>query len=230
MVREALRAGTVVACFVGSEATGAATAVASEAEEAGVRVHATTPSALRPLTGTINTQGIVAVCRFVDVPLRSLGSPSLVAVLLEGRDPGNLGSIVRSADAAGASAVVLTEGCVDVYNEKAVRASAGSLFHLPIVRGVAVEDVVEGLRSLGLVVLAASADGELSVFEADRTRPSAILFGNEARGLPARIRSASDGTMRVPIHPRAESLNLAAAAAVVLFEVSRRREEEPPGR
>ncbi len=143
------------------------------------------------------------------------------------RDPGNAGTIVRSADAAGAGAVVFARSSVDIYNEKAVRATAGSLFHLPVVREVSVEEAVAALRERGLAVLAADATGSGSLFETDLTEPTAVLFGNEARGLPAGALALADRTVRVPIAGRAESLNLAAATAVVLFEAARQRGSGP---
>jgi tRNA(Leu) C34 or U34 (ribose-2'-O)-methylase TrmL len=167
----------------------------------------------------------VAVVDFLDVPIEDLPpAPSSVAVLVEVRDPGNAGTILRSADAAGTDAVVFTAASVDVYNEKAVRATAGSLFHVPVVRETPLDAAVEALRSRGLTVLAASARGATSIHDADLARPTAVLFGNEAHGLSTEVEAMTDGTVRVPISGRAESLNLAAASALILFEMSRQRD------
>jgi TrmH family RNA methyltransferase len=186
------------------------------------------------ISDTVNPQGLVAVCRFLDTPLDAVlaARPRLVAVLANVRDPGNAGTVLRCADAAGADAVVLTDASVDLYNPKAVRASAGSLFHLPVAVGVPVAAAVAGLRGAGLRVLAAdgAGDGDLDT-ELDEGRmgaPSAWVFGNEAWGLPEETRALADAVVRVPIHGRAESLNLATAAAVCLY-ASARAQRAPMG-
>jgi tRNA(Leu) C34 or U34 (ribose-2'-O)-methylase TrmL len=165
----------------------------------------------------------VAVATFLDVPLEAVRDPRLVAVLCAVRDPGNAGTILRSADAAGADAVVFAGESVDVYNPKTVRASAGSVFHLPIVRGVPEPAAVEALRGAGLQILAADAQGEASLDDVDLSVPTAMLFGNEAWGLPPETAALADRTVRIPMRGRAESLNLAAAASLMLFEAARPR-------
>src|SRR5205823_5301192 len=157
---------------------------------------------------------VVAVCRFLDVPVATAFTdprPALAAVLAGVREPGNAGAVLRSADAAGAGAVVLTETSVDPYNGKAVRASAGSLFHLPLVRDGDLAETVCAARSAGLAVLAADADGDVdldTLTEAGAAgtlaRPTAWLFGNEAHGLSASASALADARVRVPIHGRAE--------------------------
>lgn len=141
------------------------------------------------------------------------------------RDPGNAGTVLRCADAAGADAVVLTDASVDLYNPKSVRASVGSLFHLPVAVGVPVERVVDGLRGAGVRILAADGAGDRDLdAELDSGSmggPSAWVFGNEAWGLPEQTRALADAVVRVPIHGRAESLNLATAAAVCLYASAR---------
>jgi tRNA(Leu) C34 or U34 (ribose-2'-O)-methylase TrmL len=148
-----------------------------------------------------------------------------VAILHAVRDPGNAGTVLRSADAAGVDAVVFTASSVDVYNPKTVRASAGSLFHLPIVRGPETPDAVAALRERGCRVFAADAEGDADLYELDLTGPMAFLFGNEAWGLPSEVARLADATVRVPIRGRAESLNLAAAATVCLYEWARQARE-----
>jgi RNA methyltransferase, TrmH family len=176
------------------------------------------------LTGTVTPQGLVGVSAFVDVGLDELPDrPGCVAILHAVRDPGNAGTVVRSADAAGADAVVFSSSSVDVYNAKTVRASAGSLFHLPVVRGAETADAVAALRSRGVRVLAMDARGEADLFEQDLSDPVAFVFGNEAWGLPAEVAAAADAAVRVPIAGRSESLNLAAAATICLFEWARQR-------
>jgi signal transduction histidine kinase len=141
------------------------------------------------------------------------------------RDPGNAGTVLRSADAAGADGVVFSSDSVDVYNPKAVRASAGSLFHLPIVRDVETPDAIAQLREGGRRIFAMDASGDADLFELDLADPAVFAFGNEAWGLPREVSKLADATVRVPIVGRAESLNLAAAASVCLFEWTRQQRE-----
>jgi TrmH family RNA methyltransferase len=197
------------------------------ASDAGVPVTAVTDEAAAGLSETVTPQGLVAVCAPLDVGLDAVvaAGPALVAVLAQIRDPGNAGTVLRTADAVGAGAVVFAGHSLDPYNGKCVRASAGSLFHLPIVRGVAVGQAVESLRTAGLQILAADALGETDLDEASRdgtlARPTAWIFGNEARGLPQSVAMAADARVRIALSGRAESLNLAAAAAICLYASSR---------
>jgi TrmH family RNA methyltransferase len=178
-----------------------------------------TPAVMDALAQTVSPQGVVGVARVVDgaVPVES----RLVAVLAYARDPGNAGTILRTADAAGADAVVFPDDSVDPYNPKCVRSSAGSVFHLPVVRGGALPDVLDALRRNGLRVRATTADGGVSLDDADLAVPTAWVFGNEAWGLPDDVLDRCDERVRVPIYGRAESLNLASAAAVCLYASAR---------
>lgn len=188
------------------------------------RVSPVDEDALAALAETVNPQGLVAVCDFVDVPLpvALAREPRLVAVLAGIRDPGNAGTVLRTADAAGAGTVIFAGEAVDPYNGKSVRASAGSLFHVRVVRGVDPAQTVDALRAGGLRVLAADAYGSVDLDGLDGLQaPTAWLFGSEAHGLPAELADAADARVRVPIYGRAESLNLAAAAAVCLYASAR---------
>jgi TrmH family RNA methyltransferase len=175
------------------------------------------------LSETVTPQGLVAVCRRIDVPLTdALDGARLVAVLVEPNDPGNAGTIVRSADAAGADAVVIAGG-VDIYNGKAIRSSTGSVFHLRLVVDADIEAVLDSTGSLTTLAATASGTTDLDVLTDDGTlaRPTMWLFGSEAHGLPERVLAAADHAVRVPIYGRAESLNLAAAAALCLYASAR---------
>lgn len=143
----------------------------------------------------------------------------LVAVLAEAQDPGNAGTIIRTADAAGADAVVLVRGSVDATNPKVVRSTAGSLFHLPVLTGAGLGEVLEALDGAGLAVLAADGSGPVGLFDADEllARPCAWLFGNEARGLSPEALGRAEAVVSVPVLGAAQSLNVAAAAAVCLY-------------
>ena len=195
------------------------------ARRAGGEVHHVSEDVMHRLTSTVTPQGLVGVASFVDLALDALEAPRCVAVLHAVRDPGNAGTVLRSADGAGADAVVFSTSSVDAYNPKTVRASAGSLFHVPLVREVDTADVTAALRERGCRVFAMAADGEADLYHLDLTQPTVFLFGNEAWGLPSETAALADVTVRVPIPGRAESLNLAAAATVCLFEWARQQRE-----
>jgi TrmH family RNA methyltransferase len=222
-VREALRAGAVL------ELVGTPDALARHADlaEQAERVSPVTDGGLAALAETVTPQGLVAVCAAVDVglPIALARGPRLVAVLAGIRDPGNAGTVLRTADAAGAGAVVFAGEAVDPYNGKCVRASAGSLFHVDVVRAADPGAVVADLRAAGLRVLAADPYGDADLDGLADTgglrHPTAWLFGTEAHGLPGDLADAADLRVRVPLHGRAESLNLAAAAAVCLYASAR---------
>lgn len=179
--------------------------------------------ALAGLSDSVTPAGVVAVCRFVDVDLDAALQGDLVAICADVRDPGNAGTVVRTADAAGADAVVLAGTSVDLYNPKTLRASVGSAFHLPVAVAPDPLDVVRAAQAAGYTVLATAADGELSLHDPLPAGPVAWLFGNEAHGLPDDLAAAADHRVSIPIHGRAESLNLATAAALCLYESARHR-------
>jgi RNA methyltransferase, TrmH family len=235
-VREAVAHGrqTLAELFTTPEAAERHHDIVAAAHAAGARVHLATDEVVQAICQTVTPQGIVGVCRFVDSPFEEIlrARPRLVAVLAHVRDPGNAGTVLRCADAAGADAVVLTDASVDPYNPKAVRASAGSLFHLPLAVGVPVTEAVTALRATGVRVLAADGAGARDLdAELDTGalgHPTAWIFGNEAWGLPEQTRALADEVVRVPIHGMAESLNLATAAAVCLY-ASARAQRAPAG-
>jgi RNA methyltransferase, TrmH family len=186
--------------------------------------------ALASLSDSVSPAGIVAVCSFLDVPVaRALGAApqrtGLVTIAADVRDPGNAGTLIRTSDAFGAHAVVLAGRSVDPYNAKTVRASVGSVFHLPLALAPDPAVAVAAARHRGLVVLAADGDGELDLDEAADVLagPTAWLFGNEAWGLPRELADLADHRVRIRIPGRAESLNLATAAAVCLHQSARER-------
>ncbi|MEV5083828.1 RNA methyltransferase [Streptomyces sp. NPDC056159] len=218
---------TLVELFATVEAAERYADIVGEARAAGARIHLAADDVIADISTTVTPQGLVGVCRFLDTPFEDIvaARPKLVAVLAHVRDPGNAGTVLRCADAAGAEAVVLTDASVDLYNPKAVRASVGSLFHLPVAVGVPVERAVAALRDAGVRILAADGAGEHDLDdELDHGTmggPTAWVFGNEAWGLPEETRALADAVVRVPIHGKAESLNLATAAAVCLYASAR---------
>jgi TrmH family RNA methyltransferase len=221
-VAEAARVGAVEMLFVTPDGPGSPVEAGGSTE-----AHVVSPAVMRRLAGTVTPQGPVAVCRFVDVPVDSLDpATGPIVVLVEVRDPGNAGTILRTAHAAGGGGVVVSARSVDVYNEKAARSSAGALFHVPFAREVEPEDAVASLRAGGATLLAASADGERDLYDdwvgGALAGPVTVLFGNEAHGLDHAVRERADAVVRIPMREGAESLNLAAAVAVILFEAARR--------
>lgn len=193
------------------------------ARQRGLDVHAVTNEVMSRLTSTVTPQGLVGVAGFVDVPLAEVPVGGCTVLLHDVRDPGNAGMVVRSADAAGASCVVFTGSSVDVYNAKTVRASAGSLFHAPVVRSAGIAEAISMLGSRGVRVLAMDANGNEDLYRTDLSAPVAFVLGNEAHGLPDEVRELAGATVKVPHVGPAESLNLAAAATVCVFEWARRR-------
>jgi RNA methyltransferase, TrmH family len=228
-VAEAFRCGArVTDLFVTAPARSRHHDLVTEIAAGGIPVHVVNGDIMDELAQTVTPQGLLAVCGFVDVPLAQVTAqapPALVALLANVRDPGNAGTVLRTADAAGAHAVVFADASVDPYNGKCVRASAGSLFHLPVVAGARLEDAILALRQAGMRIVA--ADGQAGHplddpgVQARLAGPTAWMFGNEAWGLPPELVALADEPVAVPIYGRAESLNLAAAAAVCLYASAR---------
>ena len=190
---------------------------------AGADVTLVDDRALASLSDSVSPAGVVAVCGHFDAPLAHVvtASPRLLVICADVRDPGNAGTVIRTADAAGADAVVLAGQSVDPYNPKTVRATVGSLFHLPFAIEPDPAAAVRAAQARGLTVLAADGGGEVDLFDADLSGPTAWLFGNEAWGLPEELASLADHRVSIPIHGRAESLNLSTAAAVCLYASAR---------
>jgi TrmH family RNA methyltransferase len=197
--------------------------IAATAVDAGVDVEFATEEVIDAMADTVSPQGFIAVVHQFPTALKDIftDSPKLVIILEEIRDPGNLGTIIRVADAAGADAVVLTGRSVDLYNPKVVRSTTGSLFHLPITVDVELENVVPLVRDAGLQLIAADIKGEDLVLARSAgvlDLPTAWLFGNEARGLTDEHLALAEKAISVPIYGDAESMNLATAAAVCIYE------------
>lgn len=199
-------------------------AILSGAEKKGTFFFAVADHVLTKITDTETPQGIAAVVSYEISSLDKLHVQKnpLFAVADGIQEPGNLGTIIRTADASGIDAVILLEGTCDVFIPKVIRATAGSIFHVPIAR--AKEDTfLKWLRDAKIKLAATSADAEESVFDADLVGPVAFVFGNEARGVSETIRTSADIFFKVPIYGNAESLNVATSAAVCLYEAVRQR-------
>lgn len=197
--------------------------VVARAVAGGVRVFDLAPGVIERVAATVTPQPVMAVAGYVDVPLERLRGCRLVVVCVDVRDPGNLGTVLRSAEASGAGGVICCDGTVDVYNPKCVRASAGSLFHVQVVAGGEPVQVLDTLGSEGFRRLGTRAAGGSPYFATDLTGPTALVLGNEASGLPARVEDTLDGAVTIPMSGRGESLNVGMAAAVLCFEAARQR-------
>ena len=223
-------------CVVEVFATVAATEQYAALTAAAPRWTLVDDRALASLSDAVNPAGVVGLCRFVDRPIEHVldpdgGAARLVAICADVRDPGNAGTVIRTADAAGADAVVLAGSSVDLYNPKTLRASVGSAFHLPVAIEDEVATAIAAARQAGLTVIAADGAGDVDLHRAGDllAGPTAWLFGNEAWGLPPEIAALADHRLRIPIHGRAESLNLATAAALCLYESARSHRATPGG-
>lgn len=219
----AYRPDTVIDLYATPTALEKHAEIRDAARDAGIDVTFATEAVLDAMADTVTPQGIVAVARQTPTSMRDVfaAGPRLIAICEEVRDPGNLGTIIRAADAVGADAVILTGRTVDPYNPKVVRASTGSLFHLPVAVGVDLASTVERARAAGVRVVAADVGGEdFLAHRPSLSEPTAWLFGNEARGLEAEALALADLSVRLPIYGAAESLNLATAASVCLYETA----------
>lgn len=216
-VNEALGHGEVQELFADADAPDASEWLARGAVAVSSRV-------IEALTDTPTPQGVVAVAQMQTVAPSEV-SGDLVVVLSDVRDPGNAGTLVRSAVAAGASAVVFCSGSVDPFNPKTVRSTAGLLFHVDVVTAAAFEDVVGVLRSKGCLILGADAASRTAPEEVDLTRPVALVLGNESWGIEESSRALLDEAVGIPMPGPAESLNVGIAGSVLLFEAVRQRRD-----
>ena len=241
LIEDALRSGLEAeALLVSESAEREAESIlraAGETESGISRSHVlrTTDKLFQSVAGTETPQGVAALFRqrswnLEDV-LRGPGevreAPPLAIVLAEIQDPGNVGTIVRSAEAFGATGVISTRGTADPWSPKALRASAGAALRLPVLRGMAVPVVLAQLRVAGVKIYATSAapadSARFDSADADLREPSAIFIGNEGAGLPAEVKRAADAMLTIPIRANVESLNAAVAASIVLYEAARQR-------
>ena len=218
LVEAALRRGLVSEVFVTESALSRFGSMLTDTP-----VHLVTERAAKALSETVTPVGLVAVC---SVPATSLSdvladAPQLVAVAVEISEPGNAGTLIRVADGMGADAVVLAGHSVDPYNGKCLRASAGSIFAIPVVAEPDAAQAVAALCNAGLQLLATTVDGEISLDEADLSGPTAWLFGPEAHGLPAELAEMATYRVHIPMPGGAESLNVASAASICLYQSAR---------
>jgi RNA methyltransferase, TrmH family len=218
LVEAALRRGLVSEVFATESAVSRFGAMLTDAP-----VHLVTERAAKVLSETVTPVGLVAVCSVPDVAMADVlaDGPRLVAVAVEISEPGNAGTLIRVADAMGADAVVLAGNSVDPYNGKCLRASAGSIFSIPVVTEPDAVQAVSALSEAGLQVLATIIDGEVSLDDVALDAPTAWLFGPESHGLPSELAEMATHRVRIPIPGSAESLNVASAASICLYQSAR---------
>ena len=226
-MREALAAGSIVEEVIVDDVAKHADLL----EGHDVPIWTASEHAMRQLSDTVTQQGIIAVCQQLSFGWEALDDAQLVVICAQVRDPGNAGTVIRCADAFGADAVILTTGSVDIYNPKVVRSTVGSLFHMPILTGIALDEAVNNVRGRGMQVLAADGDGvhlDQKQMRGELIQPTAWIMGNEAWGLPEADRALADEVVAVPMWGGAESLNLSSAAAVCLYATAsqQRRNKE----
>ena len=209
--------------FVDEDAGGSLSGLVADVAASGTRITHVTPAVMKAMAQTQTPQGVLAVCALL--PEGDLGTamagPGPVVVLEAIADPGNVGTVIRTCDAVGAAAVVLTPESADSHNGKVVRSTAGSLFHLPVLSGRSIAEVVEAARRHGRIVAVLTGEGEIDLFQAVGSgvvdRATVWIVGNEAHGVSDEARAIADLVVRIPMSGRAESLNAAVAAAAVLY-------------
>lgn len=225
LLEEALLAGAEVELVFldAADATDDLRALAERAAAAGAAVRELAPGVLGRISDAVAPQPIAAVVAMVDRPLQSLPAEGLTVVCAGLQDPGNAGTVIRSASASGVGAVVFCEGAVDVYNPKAVRASAGTLFHVPLAVGPDAEEVLARYRTLGVTTIGTVVNGGVAHDDVDWTAPAALMLGSESQGLVEALEGRVDRLVTIPMAAGAESLNVAMAATVICFEAARQR-------
>ena len=217
--REGALAGKVTELFLTQEGLDRYPEIVATVENSGAEITLCNSTVIEQFSSTVTPQGMTAVVRMWDQNPDAIfhASAKLVVALTAVRDPGNAGSVIRVADAAGADGVIMSSDSVDLFNPKVVRSSVGSLFHLPIAIGQNLAETISTARSNGMQVLAADTGGISLYGDADLAKPTLWIFGNEAWGIPKEVLELVDHVVSIPIYGQAESLNLATASALCLY-------------
>jgi RNA methyltransferase, TrmH family len=224
LLDEAFRAGAPIdTVFIEAAALTDHAARIKKADQDGTPVMVVADGVLARVSGTVTPQPVTTIIEMDHLGLDRLDLGGLTAVCAGIQDPGNAGTVVRSAAASGARAVIFCAGAVDLYNPKAVRASAGALFHVPVVSGVPVDAALEHLGDNGVRRLGTAVRGGHPHDQVDWRDPVALVLGSESHGLPADVSAGLDGQVTIPMQPAVESLNVAMAATVIFFEAARQR-------
>lgn len=223
-VEEAVRYGAVQSIFYTAIDDDRTRAVLEEAAAKQIKLVCVSDKVLKKIADTETPQGIIAVCEMLSKRLDDfLASGKMLLVLDRVTDPGNIGTMLRTADAAGVGGLLLLQGCADIYAPKTVRASMGSLFHLPVLSGLSEELLVQAARKAGYELLVTCLDGADNLYKADLQGRIAFVMGNEANGVSPALLAAADKRVFIPMQGRAESLNVAMAAGIVMFEALRQK-------
>ena len=223
-VEEAVRYGAVQSIFYTAIEDDRTRAVLEEAAAKQIKLVCVSDKVLKKIADTETPQGIIAVCEMCSKQLDDmLASGKMLLVLDRVTDPGNIGTMLRTADAAGVGGLLLLQGCADIYAPKTVRASMGSLFHLPVLSGLSEELLVQAARKAGYELLVTCLDGADNLYKADLQGRLAFVMGNEANGVSPALLAAADKRVFIPMQGRAESLNVAMAAGIVMFEALRQK-------
>ena len=223
-VEEAVRYGAVQSIFYTAIEDDRTRAVLEEAAAKQIKLVCVSDKVLKKIADTETPQGIIAVCEMCSKQLDDMmASGKMLLVLDRVTDPGNIGTMLRTADAAGVGGLLLLQGCADIYAPKTVRASMGSLFHLPVLSGLSEELLVQAARKAGYELLVTCLDGADNLYKADLQGRLAFVMGNEANGVSPALLAAADKRVFIPMQGRAESLNVAMAAGIVMFEALRQK-------
>ncbi|MDO4179492.1 MAG: RNA methyltransferase [Phascolarctobacterium sp.] len=223
-VEEAIEANQVESVFytpVDDERTRKALELAAAHN---IKLFCVSEAVMKKISDTETPQGIIAVCNMTHLNLEELLSQGKMLLVLDRvQDPGNIGTMLRTADASGIGGLLLLNGCADIYAPKTVRASMGSLFHLPVLQGLDDEAFINLAKDYGYELLVTCLEGADNLYKADLSGRIAFVMGNEANGVSDKFLQAADKKVFIPMQGKAESLNVAMAAGVVMFEALRRR-------
>jgi RNA methyltransferase, TrmH family len=218
------RGATLEAAYFSTGADVAFAPLAARLKDAGVPIELLKEGVLETLASTVTPQPVLAVAPMPTAPTEGFGGERLVVVGVALADPGNVGTLLRGAEASGAAAIVLSTGSVDAYNPKVVRASAGAIFGVTVIEEWSAVEALDALGKQGRQRLAAVSSGGTRYDDVDYSEPTAVVLGNEAHGIPPELDSRIDGRVTVPMHGPAESLNVAMAGTIICFEAARQRE------
>lgn len=226
LAEEAVRSGLIIdTCFVVQCEESRQSDLLAQFTSQNVSVQFTTPEVLSALSDTVQSQGIILLAQrpMLSASVLSEASETLFLALDRVQDPGNMGTLIRTAEAAGVGGIVALGGSVDVFSPKVLRSSMGSAFRLPILANATSEQLISLRESHGLKIVAAAGEGEIDYTDYDWQQPTLLLLGNEGRGVDAALMQQCDARLRIPLLNGVESLNVAAAGAVMLFEAARQR-------
>lgn len=226
LVEEAVKSNSTIKYCLCSQSLGGDRVfdIINELRGRGVNVYPVADELLKDICDTKTPQGIAAVAEISRPKMGSLLDSGKIIVLLDRiQDPGNLGAIIRTAHAAGAGGVILSEGCADPYSSKVLRATMGSIFHVPVFYSCSLAEICEEMKSRGYTIYASSLDADSAYYDQKYEGKSAVIIGNEANGIEKRLLEAADRLIMIPMPGGAESLNASVACGVILFEMAKCR-------